>query len=244
MNPFGPSPVVVGHRGGRGDGWPPENTLSAFERARDEGALCVETDVRLCADEAVLLHDPTLSRVSGGRDTRTVAEVAYRTLPLVAGNGRAERVARLSDLLTWAHRTRMALDVEIKHDVPDRLALVRAVARLIRGAQVPVVFSSFDPLSLAALRVLAPRVPSALLTDPEQKYARSLHAIVRPPLFSGLIVERRQVNERRVERWRRRGLMLGVWTVNDAEEARGLARVGVDLLITDRPGDLVRALRA
>lgn len=44
----------------------PENTLLAYQKAIEAGALFIETDVLLSADkQAVLYHDPTLKRVSG-----------------------------------------------------------------------------------------------------------------------------------------------------------------------------------
>ena len=44
----------------------PENTLLAYQKAIEAGALFIETDVLLSADkQAVLYHDPTLRRVSG-----------------------------------------------------------------------------------------------------------------------------------------------------------------------------------
>src|SRR4029077_7808752 len=74
-------PIVVGHRGGRGDGWPCENSLPAFERARREGALAIELDVRTCADgNVVVFHDTTLSRTADGRDERRVADVSAEEL--------------------------------------------------------------------------------------------------------------------------------------------------------------------
>jgi len=57
----------------------PENTLLAYQRAIEAGALSIETDILLSADkQAVLYHDPTLKRVSGckGRvDELTLAEL-------------------------------------------------------------------------------------------------------------------------------------------------------------------------
>lgn len=44
----------------------PENTLLAYQKAIEAGALSIETDVLLSADKQPLLyHDPTLKRVSG-----------------------------------------------------------------------------------------------------------------------------------------------------------------------------------
>jgi glycerophosphoryl diester phosphodiesterase len=236
-------PVIVGHRGGRGEGWPPENTLAAFERAHREGAHAVETDVRLCADEVVLFHDPTLARMTEKRDSRAVAGVPWADLARVGLGSQGEKIPRLVDVLSWAEQSGTAVNVEVKHDVPDRLALVRAVVRLLGGSRVPLLVSSFDPFVLAVMRVLAPALPCALLTDPGQAYAAVLHRVARPGLVFGLHVERRQADPKLIAGWKRRGLAVGVWTVNDPEEARRLEGDGVDVLITDQPGRLVEALR-
>jgi glycerophosphoryl diester phosphodiesterase len=232
----GPGPVIVGHRGGRGEGWPRENTLAAFERAHREGARAIETDVRLCLDEVVAFHDPTLARMRGEADSRAVARVPWRELATPSLG-----IPRLLDVLAWAEESKSGLNIEVKHDVPDRFALVRAVARQLGGARVPVLVSSFDPYILVLLRVMASALPLALLTDPGQSYAPLLHAVARPGLVFGLHVERRQADSGSIARWKRRGLAVGVWTVNDVDEARRLVRDGVDLLITDQPGRLVGA---
>jgi len=68
---------LVAHRGYQKQY--PENTLLAYQKAIEAGALSIETDVLLSADkQAVLYHDPTLKRVSGckGRvQDKTLAEL-------------------------------------------------------------------------------------------------------------------------------------------------------------------------
>jgi glycerophosphoryl diester phosphodiesterase len=91
--------------------------------------------------------------------------------------------------------------------------------------------------------VLSPKTPRALLTDPKQSYASTLHALARPRLVTALHVERHQATPRAIRTWKERGLRVGVWTVNDDSEAVALARAGADLLITDGPGVLLRALQ-
>ena len=236
------TPVVVGHRGGRGPGWPPENTLAAFERARAEGAQAVETDVRLCATgEAVLFHDPDLARMTGG-DRRLVAHVPAGELRGVKLTGGDDGIPTLAELVAWANEHGMGLNVEVKHDVPDRIALARAVARDVARARVPLVISSFDPLTLAAVALFTPRTLRALLTDVAPRYAPLLHALTRPNVSWALHVHRKQAAAPAIARWKQRGLAVGVWTVNDALEARELARAGADLLITDAPARIVSAL--
>src|SRR5215212_4556790 len=58
-------PLVMAHRGGAGL-WP-ENTLLAFERARDLGVDVIETDVQSTADGVlVVMHDATVDRTTDG----------------------------------------------------------------------------------------------------------------------------------------------------------------------------------
>ncbi|HEY1418228.1 MAG TPA: glycerophosphodiester phosphodiesterase family protein, partial [Myxococcaceae bacterium] len=57
---------ILGHRGASSDA--PENTLTAFQLALDQGADGVELDARLCASgEVVVFHDEWLERLTGGR---------------------------------------------------------------------------------------------------------------------------------------------------------------------------------
>ncbi len=235
--------MVVGHRGGRGPGWPPENTIAAFEKARAEGAHAVELDVRTCATgEAVVFHDPDLTRLTAGADRRRVASVPWLEIRVQRLLGGQERIPSVDDVLDWAHGAGMPLNVEVKHDVPRRLTVVRAVARALKSARVPVLLSSFDPVLLAMLAMLAPRVPRALLTDPKQRYARLLHEAARTPFLFALHVERSQARPESIRAWKRRSLRVGAWTVNDPDEARSLAAAGIDLLITDRPGTTITAV--
>jgi len=204
--------------------------------------------VRLSASgDVVVLHDPTLARVTQGRETRAVAELSTSELSRAPLGATGERVSLLADVVEWAALRQCALNVEVKHDVPawaggGRIALVRAVARELRDARAATLVSSFDPLVLLALRALAPRVPCALLTDPSQAYAGVLHAMARRPFVAALHVERRQALAGSIARWKRRGITVGVWTVNDPNEARRLADLGVDMFITDEPGRILEAV--
>lgn len=231
---------VVGHRGVRPTpnddraALPPENTLAAFARAADEGADAVEFDARLSATgEAVVVHDPDLARVTGGADRRRIREVAARELPVVAG----ERIPTLAAALELCAARGLGVNVELKYDDVDRLALARACAPLLARARVPVVASSFDPRVLAWLGALAPRVPRAWLVNATQRGIRvALRALARRPAFFAAHLERRLASPGLVATLRARGLRVGVWTVNDAREARDLFALGVDWIITDTPG--------
>ena len=243
--------MVLGHRGGRGEGWPPENSLAAFARAIDEGADGVELDVRLTADGVpIALHDPTLTRTTGGLDTRAVHRLAYADLPPLRGLAGGERIPRLIDALA-ALRGRI-VNVEIKSDVapasrlgdvPDRLRLVRAAAAAVKSVPgADVVFSSFDPLVVVALAAIAPRVPRAILVGASTPRAATALPLAMKPAVAAVHLEESLFTKLRAERLARSGLRLAAWTVNDPERAAALVALGIAWIITDVPGAIVSAL--
>jgi glycerophosphoryl diester phosphodiesterase len=218
----GAPPKIFGHRGARGEGAPPENTMEAFEHAANRGAAGIETDVRVCATgELVCVHDPSMS------DGRVVASIPATEL---ARDG----VPLLRDVLAMARRRGLAVNVELKRDVPDRGDVVEAAARLLAAWDPThaVLVSSFDPPMLARFGLACGAVPRAQIVH-ESRY----HAFAaRLPGVIGcdaIHLERTIASPDRIARLRGAGLVIGVWTVNDASEARDLAELGVDSLITD-----------
>jgi glycerophosphoryl diester phosphodiesterase len=237
------SPLVVGHRGGRGDGWPPENTLRAFERAYEQGARAIELDVRICGGgDVVVFHDETLERMTEGRDQRRVRDVTWEDLAVVDLRD-GGKIPTLADALAWSRTRGVAVNVEMKHDVLHRSSLARATVAEIRASGADVLLSSFDPFLLAMAAVSGLAVPRALLTHARQpRTADMLQELARPPVVRALHVEGAQATAEALARYRRRGLRIGVWTVNDPHEALKLVRLGAATLISDRPGDILRAL--
>src|SRR5258708_32814116 len=145
----GAPPFIVGHRGVRGEA--PENTMQAFELAATSGADGVELDVRLCrSGEVVVFHDPTLARMTGGRDPRAVADVPMIDLRQVDLGG-GEGVPLLTEVLAWAEGRGLSVNVEIKRDVPDRARVVRETARGLERFTAPtlaVIRASVGPWTL------------------------------------------------------------------------------------------------
>ena len=236
--------AIVGHRGGRttpqDPEWPAENTMPSFERAVAEGADAVELDVRLCeSGEVVVLHDPDLSRATGGRDTRAVRSVPYLELASMRLFGGEQGPPLLRDLLPFCVQRGVGLNVEIKYDDVDRGRLSRAVARELARSSADVLVSSFDPRILLAMASLAPRTPRALLTTSERRWSGfAARRVVSAPWLWAVHLERTQAQPEMVGALKGRGLRVGVWTVDDASEARDLRALGVDWIVTDAPGRL------
>lgn len=218
--------------------------MRAFDLAMDEGADGIELDVRLDRDgDVIVLHDPTLARVTEGRDGRAAQDLDRKELAEIDLGG-GETVPRLADVFTWAKRRGARVNVELKKDVPNRTALVLAVWKLAvfepRAAEW-ILFSSFDPQIVAALARVVPWVSTGWLVEESTGVpGRSLRE--RFVGASALHPQAKLVTESVIRPWQRAELPVNVWTVNDPEEARRLAALGVDTLISDVPGAILKAL--
>lgn len=223
----GPELRVLGHRGGRGEGWPAENSVAAFKRAFAEGAHGVELDVRLSRDDVtVLFHDPRLA------DGRVVGRLS-----------RSELAAPTLEDALDACRGKI-VNVEVKPDVPRRFALVRAVVRALARAprDVEVVVSSFDPAIVLAFVALAPKVPRAMLVG-----ERTPRLVTRLPLALRRLIVAAHIHDPLLTpavaaRLRKAGLRICAWTVNEPDRAEELRDLGVEWIITDRPKEIVERL--
>lgn len=239
----GKRPLVFGHRGARHAA--PENTMMAFELALTEGADGVELDVRLDGDgRVVVLHDTTLARVSDGRETRLAEAMTAAELSRV-DVGRGERVPLLKDVLAWSLERRARVNVEVKRDVRRPRALIEGVVRAVQAggsAEGLLLFSSFHPLFVAALAVRLPRHARAWLVHERQRVLK------RAPFHRGLgadgvHAQHGLVTAEALARWKRRPALVNAWTVNAADEARRVTALGVDGIVTDRPAEILAALR-
>lgn len=231
---------MLGHRGARHAA--PENTFAAFELARVEGADGIELDVRLDGSgRVIVLHDPTLERVTRGADTRHSEDIPSRELSRL-DVGKGERVPTLSEVLTWAREHGQRVNVELKSDVRNRLLLLRQVARVVRGQALPhVIFSSFHPYFVWWLSRRVPELPRGWLVHEKQRLLKHAPGL-RKLGANALHPEHVLASERRVTRLKRENFLVNTWTVNDLLRAKELARIGVDAIISDRPGDVLGAL--
>jgi len=239
-------PLVLGHRGASADA--PENTLAAFHAAVVQGADGFELDVWRCGSgEPVVIHDVSTARTGGEPlDVRAASLSRLREVDVGAWKGerhRGERIPLLAEVL--AAFPRAIVNVELKSTGLGDPRLARAVARLLRelGARERVVVSSFDYALLAAFRLLAPEVPTGLLFAADQRWRlrEALGgALVRP---SAIHPERTLASDERLAGWRRRGLGVAVWTVDDPAEVERLARAGATAVISNRPGLAREAVR-
>ena len=91
-------PLVIAHRGSSGEY--PENTLPAFERAIEESADMIETDLHLSRDGVVVIHhDPELERLGEPGEIRDRLAAELATLNAAPDALVAEKMPTLLDML-------------------------------------------------------------------------------------------------------------------------------------------------
>jgi|SRR6185312_1765158 len=223
-------PRIQAHRGFCKEG-EIENTLSAFRQARKQGALMVETDVRLTRDQVpVLFHDDNLQRLAGVPDP-------VRLLTLSELRSKVS-VTTLQELLIDTESPRL-VNIELKSKSVLDDPLERKVADVVKQTRAGsrVLFSSFNPFSLYRIGLYLPDVPRALLVTPEDDPDNSLflRKMLLAPLFSFhlLHLDQRMVTEASMKVWRRKKIPVSVWTVNGKENISRFLQMGCLSVISD-----------
>jgi len=252
---------VVAHRGSSDDA--PEHTLHAYKRALAEGADALECDVRLTKDgHLVCVHDRRIDRTSNGRGILSTLELAelneldwgsWRDTwedfedPEMPDRDKSQilTLRRLLEAVADVDR-RVEVAIETKH--PTRYAgLVerRLVALLDEfgwaGARSPVRVMSFSQLSLRRLRYLAPDLRSVMLFERVPLRFRD-GSLPEGVAVAGPSIEIVRSHPRYVERAHRHGHPVHVWTVDAADDIALCRDLGVEAIITNRPGRVLRAL--
>jgi len=211
-------PLLLGHRGARGQKSIPENTLAAFDLALAGGCDGFEFDVRLSADgQAVIGHDAH----AGGRE---IAQTPAQELALPL----------LGDVLKRYQNTAF-LDIEVK------VAGLEDISLNLLRAHPPArgyVLSSFLPEVLEEVHGRDATIPLGLICEKPAQYALCSrlpvqYVILHYTLVRQSVIAEIKSNNRKVY----------VWTVNSTADIKRFAEWGVDGIISDDPGKLVLALR-
>jgi glycerophosphoryl diester phosphodiesterase len=152
----------IAHRGLHDGLSVPENTIAAAEAAA-EADYAIEVDVRLSADDAVIVfHDATLERLAGR--SKHISDLSLHELRGTRIGG-VHPIPTLEELLAAVGR-RVPVFVEIKspRTFEAMAALVARVIGTIRRYHVPAAVMSFDPDIVALARRGAPDLPRGIVS--------------------------------------------------------------------------------
>lgn len=231
-----PYPTWVAHRGaGR---LAPENTLAAFRLGRQLGWSMAECDVRLSRDGVpFLLHDDRLDRCTDGHGPAAQHDwEALRHLDAGRWHGpthAGEPLLALDALQAFCEREGLAINLELKPAAGDAWRTGDTVAAHAAGWRTPLppLLSSFSPLALAAARSRAPMVPRGLLLS---RCWQGWESVARDVGVCLLGAHQSLWNAGLMAQARAHGWRTLAYTVNQAQRARTLRALGLDMLVTDR----------
>jgi glycerophosphoryl diester phosphodiesterase len=206
--------LVIGHRGARSLAL--ENTLEGIRTAAKCRADCVEVDVRLSKDGAlVLMHDETVDRTTSGKGK-------VEDLNLI--DLRALGVPTLTEAASLTRELGLGLIVEMKEEGIEAL-----VAEELKGSGALVTVTSFYHTSLREIKELSSLKTGIIISSLPVKPVELALWVEADAIFP------KRTNPRLFKDAHRHGIKVYPWTINDKEEAAWLLRLGADGLVTDDP---------
>ena len=227
----------------------PENTLPAFQRARDAGADGVELDVRVTRDDQlVVFHDRKLERTSNGRgplDHLTLAEIRSLDVGTWFGQGfKGERTPTLDEVFeTLPHD--YLINVEMKVVIKGMKLIAHLVAQTIahHARWASTLVASFNPVALYHLRRLEPRISRGYIWSKRHPYpirSRWLGPLVNAQWYDPA---NDTYDQKMHRKFQIQGRRLMAWDLDFNCDLQVMAAVRLDAAVTDRAGELVEQKR-
>jgi len=239
-------PLLIAHRGASREA--PENTLAAFSLAWQQGADGIEADFRLTGDgRIVCLHDATTGRTA--RVDLVVAATSCDALQRLDVGGwkgarwQGEQIPTLEEVLTRLPAGKM-LFIELKNG-PEIIAPLRRIltAGNVPGEQLRLL--TFDSQLVALMKKQIPAIRVCLNID-YRWHLRTLswspsREEIRATLnlcgADGLSSRAHALLDAQfVAELHQSGKEIHVWTVDSARSGDHYRAMGVDAIMTNRPG--------
>lgn len=233
-------PIIFAHRGL--NTLAPENTLSAFRLAAENGIKWFETDVDILGDgTAIICHDTTLDRTTN--KSGTYYELTKDDLPSIdagswfSADYKGEAMPTLRDLVRFMNKSGMNANLEIKSNEAGKAMTLRLIDSVIAELEAlnpdrKIIISSFNHVLLYIFKQRAPKIPigclyeTCALYDDWKSVLELVGADYIHPEDSGLTKEK-------IEAFRRAGFGVNVLTVNDLGRANQLFNWGATGIFTD-----------
>jgi glycerophosphoryl diester phosphodiesterase len=240
--------MIIAHRGASREA--PENTLAAFRLAWQQGADGIEADFRLTRDgRVVCLHDSTTGRTAGV--DLTVAEASFDELRKLDVGGwkgpewKGERIPTLEEVLEQLP-PRKRFFIELKSGAE----IIEPLRNILDGNKVTceqLCLLAFDSRLVAELKERLPEIRVCLNVDFRWRLRRFAVGSCRDKLRATLEKCRADgvssralalLDEQFVAELHQGGKEVHVWTVDSVRGAGRWRDMGVDSIMTNRPGFL------
>lgn len=234
-------PLVFAHRGA--SAYAPENTLSAFDLAVQQGCDGIELDVHLSLDKKlIVIHDEHIEKTTNGKglvQDLTVEELKeYDAGSWFNETFKGEKIPLLEEVFELVP-PHILINVEIKNIPSFYEGIEHELCQIIRKykREETLVVSSFDHQSLLEVNRICPEVKIGLLyvsnLFDHVKYAESIHV----PVYS-LHPKHDCIKRQDIKKAVQKGLYVFPWTVNNTEQMKEMVTYGFSGIMTDYPDKL------
>lgn len=235
--------LIAAHRGSSGNA--PENTLSAFRLAYEEGANMLETDLQFTSDNHIVaVHDH--KHFKGQIIDSTYSLKDYKKLD--AGSWfskefREEKVPTLEEILEFS-KDKLYLNLELKvYDKPIEPEQIELLLKIIYqfGYEKYLMFSSFNTYLLKMIKTIDSSMATAVISNPGNT---KLPSEICPETNSdAFICSLDELNDEINNDATKNSIYLGVYSVDTKEQFNNIMKYKVIAIGTNYPkliSDLVK----
>lgn len=225
----------------------PENTIAAINLAWENEVKAVEIDVRLTADnEIVVIHDKNTKRT--GNINLTIRSSTLKELKTIdvgfkkGSKWKGENIPSLKEVIDTLPE-KGKLIIELKSGIEIISPLVSLIRELdLKSSQIEII--SFNHEVLNKAKKLLPEFKILWLLDldyylPFRLIWINKKKLVQKVLNSNLdgvnVWAGKTIDKQFVEAFRSKSLLVYCWTVNDPAKASRLLNINVNAITTDRP---------
>jgi len=227
---------IYAHRGASADF--PELTLAAYEGAVAQGADGFECDLRLTKDEVpVLWHNASMLERAG--NPGLIAEMTFAQVSRAY-----PQILTLTDFLNFAVSQKKGVLLETKHPVISGNRIEEVIAETLAAtsgiSSIDVSVMSFSWFAIEKMKRVDPSIQTTFLMH---KHTSWLQAKLSSAAAIGPGINELREEPIRAKRIKDLGRSLHVWTVNEDSDIKLCEKVGVDILITNKPAHAREVLR-
>lgn len=227
---------IYAHRGASADF--PEHTLAAYEGALAQGADGFECDLRLTRDEIpVLWHNASMLERAG--NPGLIAEMSFAEVSRAY-----PQILTLDEFLDFAVSVKKSVLLETKHPVISGNRIEEVVAETLARTSgigsINVSVMSFSWFAVEKMKRVNPKIHTTFLMH---KSTTWIQTKLSSAAAIGPGINELRAEPIRAKRIKDLGRSLYVWTVDENSDIKLCQKVGVDILITNKPAHAREVLR-
>lgn len=237
--------LIIAHRGA--SAYAPENTLSAFKKAVKMGSDGIELDVQLSKDgHVVIIHDTTVNRTSNGNGKvkgltlKQLKELDFGSW--FSKDFKNETICTLEEVFNYLKDWDGLINVEIKKEWLQFNSIEKKVAELIAKFDMRnrTIVSSFSTLSVLKIKRIDKDIKTGILYSSSTKrfvwFAKFFKVDAIHPWYQNVNKDMKKVAVKN-------NLKINTYTVDNPDEMKKLADLGVNGIITNVPDVALKELK-